>query len=115
MAVLTVQNLTRAGLETTYASAAGAGDTFVDDGSGRTFVHVKNGSGADCEVTVASTASPAANSGQAAEDLVVDVTAGKERMIGPFGANFRDGDGVVTLTYESETSLTLAAIKLATA
>lgn len=115
MAVLTVQNLTRAGLEATYAAAAALGDTYVDDKSGRTFVHAKNGSGADCEVTVASTASPAANSGQAAADLVVDITAGEERMIGPFGANFYDADGVVTLTYESETSLTIAVIKLATA
>lgn len=115
MAVLTAQNITRAGLEATYAAVAGGGDTFVDDGSGRTFVHVKNGSGANVEVTVASTATAAANSGLAVADLVVDVTAGEERMIGPFGANFRDGDGVVSLSYESATSVTIAVLKLGSA
>lgn len=112
MAVLTVQSITRAGLEAAYATAAGGGDTFVDDKTGRTFLHVINGSGADVEVTIASEATPVANSGVIADDLVVDVTAGEERFIGPFGENFYDADGVVSISYESTTSVTIAALKL---
>jgi hypothetical protein len=113
MAAITPQTITRAGLEATYEAAA-AEDTFVDDGTKRTFFHVKNGSGADVEVTFTSHAAPAANSGQAAEDLVVDVTAGEERMIGPFGPNFISG-GVVSVAYESTTTVTVAVLVLTTA
>jgi hypothetical protein len=53
MAALTVQNIGEAGLEAAYASAGGSGDTIADDGTQRTFLHVKNGGGSDITVTIA--------------------------------------------------------------
>jgi hypothetical protein len=114
MAVLTVQDITRASMVPTYAAAAAAGDTFVDDGTGRTYVEAVNGSGAPITVTIASTFSPAANSGQAAANLAIAIAAGARRKFGPIGPNFRSANGTVTMTYSAHADLTVGAFKLST-
>lgn len=114
MAVLTAQNISRVGLVPAYVAAAGGGDTFVDDASGRLFVHVKNASGGSITVTLVSTAVVAANSGLATANLGVAVAAGSERMIGPVSTNFINPESkVVSLTYSGVTSLTIGVFKLA--
>ena len=113
MAVLTVQGITRASIVPTYAAAASGGDTFVDDGSARTYIEAVNGSGSSITVTIASTFTPAANSGQAAANLAVAIAAGARRKIGPIGPNFRNPTtGVVTMTYSAHTDLTVGVFKL---
>lgn len=106
MAVLTVQNVVRAGLEATYAAAAAGGDSFPNDGKD-TFAHVKNGSGGSIDVTIET---PGTVDGLAIADRVVAVPAGEERMIGPFPtATYSNSVG---LTYSGVTSLTVAAIRV---
>jgi hypothetical protein len=113
MAVLTAQTITRAGLAPSYAAAAGGGDTFLDNESGRMFVHAKNGSGGSLTVTMVSQASAPANSGLSKVDLAVAIPAGQERMIGPVSQNFRHPDTrVVSLTYSGVTDLTVAVLSL---
>lgn len=108
MAVLTVQDISRTGLNPSYASAAAGGDSFDNDG--RTFVHVKNGSAGSITVTVNS--QTACNYGFD-HDETVSVPAGGERLIGPFPKErFNDADGRVKLSYSAVTSLTVAAIRL---
>lgn len=108
MATLSVQSVTTAGLEATYATAAGGGDEFSNDGD--TIVHVKNGSGGDITVTIASQI--ACNQGSTHNTAVV-VTAGEERFIGPFPVDrYNDSDGMVQLTYSGVTSLTLRPMKV---
>lgn len=110
MATLTVQTIARTGLETTYAAAAAGGDQFANDG--KEFLHVKNGSGGDITVTIESqVSSPPA--GTAVTNQAVVVTAGEERMIGPFPKSaYNDASGYVQITYSGVTTLTIAAIKL---
>ena len=108
MATLTVLTIAQAGVEPAAVAAAASGDAFANDG--RTFFHAINGSGAACEVTFDSILA----CDQAGDhDLIVDVPAGEARFIGPFQtARWNDGSGLVQVTYESETSLTVAAYKL---
>ena len=106
MALLTVQSADLDGLAASYDSAAGGGDTFVNDGN--TQLHVKNGSGAPITVTV--TATVACNHGSL-HDSVTSVGAGAEAFIGEFERErFNNSAGQCAITYSGVTSLTIAAI-----
>lgn len=108
MAELTVQNIVVTGLEATFASAAGGGDTFRNDG--KTLLEVVNGSGADITVTITT---PATAGGIAIDNPAIVVTAGERRHIGPFEpALFNNSSGLVAITYSGVTSLTIAALRL---
>lgn len=103
MATLTVQAPTLDGAAISYASAAGGGDTFANDGM--TLFHAKNGSGGAITVTAASTTP--CNQGHD-HDAVVSVPAGGDRLIGPFPiAQFSTE---VSMAYSGVTSLTVAAL-----
>lgn len=104
MAVLTAQAISRTGLEATYDSAAAGGDSFVN--TGVEFIHIKNGSGGDITVTAATTVTV---DSLAVADLAVVITAGEERMIGPFPCRWYGTS--VGLTYSGVTSLTLAVLQ----
>jgi L-2-hydroxyglutarate oxidase LhgO len=115
MAQLAIQLITAAGLEAAYAAAAEAGDTFHPNGGERTFLHVKNGAGATRTVTVAAVADTVRAPGVgviAVPDMVVAITAGEERMIGPFPSAYVSSAGLVSVTYDDEASVTVAAIEL---
>ena len=109
MAALTVQDITlTTSLTPTYASAAGGGDTFVNNG--RTFLHILNGSGSPITATVDSLV--ACNQGTD-HDVAITIPAGSEEMCGPFpAARFNSATGSVSVTYSDVTSLTIAAISL---
>ena len=109
MALLTPQQISIAGIAPTYAAAAGGGDTIAPDD--RTFLHVKNGSGASITVTVVT---PGTVGGLAIADLSVAVAAGADRMVGPLtAALFADPTtGLVPVTYSGVTSLTVAALRV---
>lgn len=108
MAKLTVQQIARAGLEPTFAAAAAGGDTFDNDG--RTFFWVKNGDADELTVTIDSIV----DCDQGFDhDPDVAIPAGEERLIGPFPTGrFNDSSGEVSATYDDETSVTVAAVKL---
>lgn len=108
MTELSVQKIAITGLEATYGAAAGGGNTFKNDG--KTFFHIKNGAGSDVTVTFTT---PGTVAGVAIADPAVVVTAGEERMIGPFEPSiFNNASGLVAASYSSATSVTVAAIKL---
>lgn len=113
MATLTAQQIARAGLAPTYAAVAAGGDEFANP-DGNIFAHVKNGSGGSLTVTIASQATAAP--GLAVTDLSVTLADGADKMIGPFpmgtSAGFNDADGKVQLTYSTDTSVTIAILKL---
>ncbi len=108
MAVLAPQNVDVTGLEATYASAAGGGDSFVN--TGRQLIHVKNGSGSPMTVTVddPNSAEPLGST-TFDPDVEIIVTNAEERFIGPFDV-VRFGSSVA-LTYSLETSVTLAILQ----
>lgn len=108
MATLSIQTIARAGLTPSYASAAGGGDEFAN--TGIQFAHIKNGSGGDIVVTIAT---PNSVDGLAIADRTVTVSAGSEEMIGPFPvAHYNDANSKVQLTYDGVTSLTIAILQL---
>lgn len=108
MATLTVQNIVRAGLEVSYASAAGGGDVAANDG--QVFLHIINADAGSHTVTVTSVAT--ATPGLAQADVAVAVGASEERMIGPFPAGaFNNASGQIAITYDDVTSVTIAAVK----
>jgi hypothetical protein len=108
MAALTVQSLSVNGVVPSYDSAAGGGDTFVNNGD--TFFHAKNGSGSPITITFATAGTVA--QGVAISDVAVVVAAGAEKMVGPFDQTVFNGSSGVSVTYSDVTSLTVAAIKL---
>src|SRR5215471_19403788 len=109
MALMSTQNISRAGLTPAY-TAANASDTFTPNG--QAFVHVKN-AGASPD-TVAIQVLQGDPPGLTISDVSVSVTNAQERMIGPLPANFF-GDpvtGLGTITHSFLTSVTSALFKL---
>lgn len=108
MATLTVQAISRAGLEPTLQAAASGGDQFAN--TGREFVRIDNGGGSAVTVTVTT---PQTVDGLAVADRTVSVPAGETRLVGPFPtANYNDASGRVQLAYSGVTSVTVAALHL---
>lgn len=107
MAEVNAQRVIAAGLEATYTAASNSSQTFR--AGDNVFVHIKNASGADCEVTFVT---PNEVDGNAIADLVVDVTAGEERFVGPFpAAIYGAGDTEqVAVSWESVTDSSLAVL-----
>lgn len=107
MALLSTQQIVIGGLNPAFQAAAAGGDTFKQ--SGRTYLHVKNGDASAHTVTI--------NSVQSCDqgfdhDIAVNVPAGGERLLGPFGDRFRNVDGEVEATYDAITSVTVAAFQI---
>ena len=108
MATITVQEITRTGLEMTTEGCVGGGDEFVNvDGA---FVFIKNASGAD--KTVRFTIQKLVD-GEIPPKKSVVVTLAEERRIGPFPTDiYNDADGKVQITYTAVTDLTIAVMKV---
>lgn len=105
MATLSVQTAAITGTVVTYASAAGGGDDFPNDG--RVMFHVKNADASSKTVTINSIT--ACDQGFD-HDLAIVVANGTERIIGPFTvARFGASVGV---TYSAVTSVTVAVLKV---
>ena len=116
MALLTAQKISESGLTATYTAAGGSGDLL--DNSGLEFLHVKNGSESGIAVTVTAQVTSVESElyGPLTKSNVVgDIAAGAEEFIGPFAtAAYNNSDGQIAITYDSTTSVTIAALYLAT-
>ncbi len=103
MAVLTVQDIVRAGLQATYTAVAA--HTFVNDGR-HTFIHVVNGATA-MNVTLVTDATA---DGLAISDRVVVVGSSEDHFIGPLPSQWYGVTG--SLTFSDVTDGTVAVLKL---
>jgi hypothetical protein len=111
MATLVTQQVVRtgSGVTPTYNVAAAGGDKF-SPGAG-VFVHAKNTNASPRIITFAT-------AGKLAEFDVADMTATipattGDKMIGPFPADiFAAADGLVAMTYDAETNLSIAVLRL---
>jgi hypothetical protein len=112
MADLTVQNLTKDGVVPSLAAADVGGDTFANDG--KTFILVENGA-TDVNITFAATPSSVEKPGfgtLAIENHVVTVPASTQKIIGTFPKSvFNNSSGKVSMTYDDESNVSIAAIK----
>lgn len=110
MATLSVQSVSRSGLNASFASAAAGGDQFT--WGARRFIHIKNGDASSHTLTVASQYASDPQ-GLTSADLTVSIPAGEERMVGPFSERaFADSDGNVQLSYDAVTSVTVAVLEV---
>src|ERR1017187_2546404 len=107
MAALTAQTIARAGVVPTYNAAGAGGDTFAN--TGNEFVLIKNGDSGTHVVTIAI---PALVDGFAVTSRTVSIVAGAQKAIGPFPkGTYNDSGGLVHLTYDGVTSVTIAVLK----
>ncbi|HEU4543466.1 MAG TPA: hypothetical protein VFR23_20205 [Jiangellaceae bacterium] len=113
MATLTTQIIVRTGLTPTYAAAAGGGDACeVGDDM---FLHYKNTNAAARIVTLAIPSGASTYPGVVYTNTSVTVPATTgDKMIGPLAAGlYKDSTtGMVTITYDAVTNLTVGAFKL---
>lgn len=108
MATLTVQNISRAGLNLSTQAAAGGGDEFPNDG--RTFLYVNNGGGSPITATIVTQQTV---DGKAVADDAITVTNAQGRYIGPFPPSiYNDVNDRTQVTYSGVTSVTVAAVRL---
>jgi hypothetical protein len=109
VALLTVYPISRAGDSKAYVAADVAGDTFPNDG--KTFLHYKNTNAATRTVT-ANSIRPCDQGFDHNETCVVGATTGDE-MMGTFPpSRYNDPTtGLVGVTYDAVTNLTVAALR----
>ena len=110
---ITIQTIVKTGLEPTYAAATLTdGDRFRN--TGKEFLHVINGGGSPCLVTVPT---PATISGLLIEDNVVTVAAGTDEFIGTFEPGLYNQPaggtdaGETYVEYDQVTTVTVAVIR----
>jgi hypothetical protein len=113
MATLVRQKVVIGGLTPSYGAAAGGGDV-VDNSDGKTFLHVKNGSGGSITVTVTAQETSLATGTHgtlAVSNVAIAIAAGQERMIGPFPKQaYNNSSKQLAISYSGVTSLTIAAL-----
>lgn len=116
MALLTVQNVSESGLNPSFTAAAAGGDTFKNDDSERTFLVVKNGGVGGIVATISALVTSKSFAGYGTMTKTgpaVSVPAAGERWIGPFaGTVFNNSTGLVSVTYDDVTSVTVAVVKV---
>ena len=106
MATLTVQNITKAGIEPNHTAAAGGGDEFANNG--KTMFSLINGSGGTIVCTIVTQAT---TDGLAVADRTVSIPAGETRWVVDLDSNIYNvpTTGRVQVTYDGVTSLTVGA------
>lgn len=108
MATLSYQQADVLGAEFAMEAADVLGDQVTPSTHGA--VLVTNDDAAPITVTVAVPGTTVY--GQPEPDFTVAVPAGESRIIGPFGADLADDDGLVSLSYSAVASVTVAAIQI---
>ncbi len=110
---ITPQIVIKDGLEPTYTAAtASDGDRFRN--TGKEFIHVINGTGTPCVVTLLT---PAQVSGLDIEDKLVTVPGNEDRMIGTFEPGLYNNPaggtdaGEMYVEYDQVSSVTVAVIR----
>ena len=105
---LTVQEISRSGLNMSFTAAVADGHKF--ENTGREFIRVKNASGSSVNVTIQT---PGTVDGLAVADRVVAVPAAGERDIGSFTpSDYNQDDGDVYVDYSATSSVSAAAVQL---
>lgn len=107
MAQLTVQQITGVGTVPAYMACNDGGDTY--EPSDTTFLHVINDDTEQHTITVETTATAY---GQQLENVVVEVAAGTDVMMGPYPAGevADQQTGFASVGYDAVAGLTIAAL-----
>jgi hypothetical protein len=93
----------------TLSAADATGNTF-DNSTGDVYMHAVNGDSSSTVVTVAEQRT--CNFGHATTNDTYTIGAGATRILGPFDLlRFNNSSRLVSVTYSSVTSLTVAAVR----
>ena len=106
MATYTTQSIDTVGTAVTL-SAVALTDRFL--AAERTFLWVKNGSGASINVTITT---PGTIDGLSIADRVVAVPAGADRLIAVPDTFYRSSDGLADVAYSAITTVTAACVRI---
>lgn len=113
MATLTKQIIVEAGIAITYATPAGGGDAFANNGS--QFIHVVNANGSTITVTITAATTTADNAtfGKLTKSNgSVSIANGASKYIGPFPTvAFNDASGNVVVTCSATSGVTIAVLE----
>jgi hypothetical protein len=108
MATVSAQDITLDGLEAEYSQASAGGDLFAPGAT--TLLHVRNGSGASINATVATTFQVF---GLDLENVVTAIPAGEERFLGPYQRTyFAASSGFATVSWSATGSVTFAVLRM---
>ena len=110
MALIAVQDVDLLGLvDPTLTAASASGDT-VENADERVYIYAENTSGAQRNITV--DAQTPCNHGSL-HDAVLTLENTEVGYLGPFDKErFNTASGLLSLTYDSETGVTIAALRL---
>jgi len=107
---ITVQSITRSGLQPTNTALIADGHKFLNDGK-LTFIQVENGATA-FTLTIQT---PKTVDGLAVAERTISIGTNEEHLIGPFPADtYNQADGMVYLDYSDVTDGTVSVLKLGT-
>lgn len=108
MSTLNIQDVSTAGVIPSYAAANSGGDQFSNDG--KTYLHIKTGSGGATNVTIGSQVTCDQGS---THNTLVAINANSEQKLGPFSSNrYSDANGYVQIAYSSVTNVTIGAFSV---
>ncbi|MCK5641223.1 MAG: hypothetical protein KAJ19_10510 [Gammaproteobacteria bacterium] len=110
MAQLDIQKVDKSGAALSYDAAAAAGDTF--NSYKGVFVHAKKANAGDATITIAAITDPIITEkagSLAVPDMVITVPTADDVLFSAPPSHIGP-DGTVTMTYASETDLTLAVL-----
>lgn len=110
MALIAVQDVDLAGLvDPTLTAASGPGDT-VENADERVYLYVENAAGVTRTITV--NAQNPCNHGFT-HDAVLTLLTTETGYLGPFDKErFNTASGLLSITYDSEAGVSLAALRL---
>lgn len=114
MSELTVNKIVEGGLTQSLVAAGASGDTFKN-GTFDIFLAVNNVNASAREVTITPVKSTttAPGFGQVDKDpVVVSVAQNETKLIGPFAEVFNDVNGMVNISYDVETDVTVGAFRV---
>jgi len=108
MATLTAVSPARSANALAGEAASAGGDEFANTGKHLLVIEHTNGGGADATLTITTQMTV---DGEAVADKEIAIVKGTRYLIGPFPTGiYNDGDGMVQLTYSSESDLELSVV-----
>ena len=113
---LTVQEINRAGIDPAYSAADATNDHSFDNTTQEVFVHIINGGVGAINATFITSK---VIDGISVGDLVINIPASEDRMVGPFRNDLYGSEDepngltkAVLIDLDGDTSVTLAALAL---
>lgn len=112
MAALPIQDIDLDGINSHTFQAADAGGDEFDNSSGKVLLHVQHVGGSSAPIVITVDSQRECDQGFD-HDVTIDIDFGEDVLAGPFDKlRFNDTGGNVQISYDDETDLEIAALRL---